>query len=177
MASLRSSPLASRSSFATTLRVSNEAEMDSALNQIRMGLKPGQKPVVIGLAADSGCGKSTFMRRVTACFGGESKLLPIGRETNTLVSEDTTVICLDDFHLNDRAGRKVSGLTALDPRENNFDLMYQVVKDLKDGKTVCCRPPPPSPSSRPCCSETPAVTRGGPAPPVACAEAPAAARR
>jgi phosphoribulokinase len=136
MASLRSSPLASRSSFATTLRVSNEAEMDSALNQIRMGLKPGQKPVVIGLAADSGCGKSTFMRRVTACFGGESKLLPIGRETNTLVSEDTTVICLDDFHLNDRAGRKVSGLTALDPRENNFDLMYQVVKDLKDGKTV-----------------------------------------
>ena len=31
----------------------------------RMSLPPGEKPVVIGVAADSGCGKSTFMRRVT----------------------------------------------------------------------------------------------------------------
>ena len=56
------------------------------------------KPVVIGVAADSGCGKSTFMRRMTSIFGGESKLLDIGRETNTLVSDMTTVICLDDYH-------------------------------------------------------------------------------
>ena len=40
---------------------------------------------------------------------GECKLNDIGRETNTLISEMTTVICLDDFHSNDRAGRKVSG--------------------------------------------------------------------
>merc|ERR1712003_234788 len=59
-----------------------------------------------------------------------------GWETNTLVSDLTTVICLDDFHLNDREGRKVSGLTALDTRENNFDLMYEQVEALKDGKTV-----------------------------------------
>ena len=82
--------------------------MDSAIQQISMALAPGQKPVIIGLAADSGCGKSTFMRRVTACFGGEVKLNPIGRETNTLVSDTTTVICLDDYHLNDRAGRKIT---------------------------------------------------------------------
>ena len=37
--------------------------------------------VVVGIAADSGCGKSTFMRRLTSIFGGESKLLDIGRET------------------------------------------------------------------------------------------------
>merc|ERR1711990_1354858 len=54
--------------------------------------------VIIGLAADSGCGKSTFMRRMTGIFGGESKLLDIGRETNTLVSDMTTVICLDYYH-------------------------------------------------------------------------------
>ena len=30
-----------------------------------------QKTIVIGLAADSGCGKSTFMRRVTQLFGGK----------------------------------------------------------------------------------------------------------
>eukprot|EP00960_Hanusia_phi_P052784 761654-Hanusia_phi.AAC.8 len=104
-------PLASRSSFASpvALRVTNDKEMDVAIQQISMSLASGQKPVVIGLAADSGCGKSTFMRRVTACFGGACKLNPIGRETNTLISDMTTVICLDDYHLNDRQGRKKTG--------------------------------------------------------------------
>merc|ERR1712193_173408 len=59
-----------------------------------------------------------------------------GGETNTLVSDLTTVICLDDYHLIDRGGRKESGLTALNPLENNFDLMYEQVKALKEGKTV-----------------------------------------
>jgi len=52
------------------------------------------------------------------------------------VSDLTTVICLDDYHSNDRNGRKVSGLTALNPEENNFDLMYEQVKALKNGETV-----------------------------------------
>lgn len=105
-------------------------------------LKEGQTPIVIGVAADSGCGKSTFMRRLTSIFGGDV-VGPLGGgfgnggwETNTLVSDLTTVICLDDFHLNDRGGRKVSGLTALHPKENNFDLMYEQIKALKEGKTV-----------------------------------------
>merc|ERR1719181_1901519 len=98
--------------------------------------------VVIGVAADSGCGKSTFMRRLTNIFGGES-VGPLGGgfdgggwETNTLVSDQTTVICLDDFHLNDRAGRKVTKLTALNPLENDFDTMYDQLKQLKEGKTI-----------------------------------------
>jgi len=125
------------SSFApTTFHVKSETELKAAVNSITMALKPGQTPVVIGLAADSGCGKSTFMRRVTALFGGECKLNDIGRETNTLISDMTTVICLDDFHSNDRAGRKVSGLTALDPRENDFDNMLRCVKELKEGKSI-----------------------------------------
>jgi phosphoribulokinase len=129
------SPMGLRtSSFApASVTVKSETELKAA---ITMALKSGQKPIVIGLAADSGCGKSTFMRRVTACFGGECKLNDIGRETNTLISDMTTVICLDDFHSNDRAGRKVSGLTALDPRENDFDNMLRCVKELKEGKSV-----------------------------------------
>merc|ERR1712084_200888 len=59
-----------------------------------------------------------------------------GWETNTLISDSTTVICLDDYHLNDRNGRKESGLTALNTLENNFDLMYEQVKALKEGKTI-----------------------------------------
>jgi len=106
-------------------------------------LKEGETPIIIGVAADSGCGKSTFMRRLTSTFGGQT-VGPLGGgfgteggwETNTLVSDSTTVICLDDYHLNDRNGRKESGLTALNPLENNFDLMYEQVKALKEGKTV-----------------------------------------
>ena len=48
----------------------------------------------------------------------------------------TTVICLDDYHSLDRAGRKRESVTALDPKAQNFDLMYEQIKDLKDGKTV-----------------------------------------
>ena len=98
-------------------------------------------PVVVGVAADSGCGKSTFMRRLTSIFGGESKLLDIGRETNTLVSDMTTVICLDDYHKWDRTGRKSNpewpdGITALHEACQDWDKMAADVTDLKAGKTV-----------------------------------------
>merc|ERR1719486_1426345 len=97
--------------------------------------------VVIGVAADSGCGKSTFMRRLTSIFGGESKVLPIGRETNTLVSDMTTVICLDDYHKWDRTGRKSNpewpdGITALHEACQDWDKMAADMTDLKAGKTV-----------------------------------------
>ena len=112
-------------------------------SSLNMALADGVKPIVIGVAADSGCGKSTFMRRLTSIFGGDvvgplggGFDAPDGWETNTLVSDLTTVICLDDYHLNDRQGRKVSGLTALNPLENNFDLMFEQVNALKNGETV-----------------------------------------
>jgi len=94
------------------------------------------KPVVIGLAADSGCGKSTFMRRMTGIFGGESKLLDIGRETNTLVSDMTTVICLDDYHKYDRTGRKENDITALHKDCQLWDKMAEDVTNLKNGVAV-----------------------------------------
>ena len=76
--------------------------------------------VVIGVAGDSGCGKSTFLGRLKDLFGDEFM----------------TVICLDDYHSLDRKQRKETGITALDPRANNFDLMYEQVKALKEGKSV-----------------------------------------
>merc|ERR1712224_530296 len=87
-------------------------------------------------------GKSTFMRRLTNVFGGE-QVGPLGGgfgnggwETNTLVSDQTTVIWLDDYHLNDREGRKVSKRTALDTAEQKFDLMYEQLAALKKGDSV-----------------------------------------
>jgi phosphoribulokinase len=76
--------------------------------------------VLIGVAGDSGCGKSTFLRRLTDLFG----------------EEFMTVICLDDYHSLDRNGRKAAGVTALDPKANNFDLMYEQIKSLKEGRSV-----------------------------------------
>lgn len=76
--------------------------------------------VVIGVAGDSGCGKSTFLRRLTDLFGADF----------------LTVICLDDYHCLDRKQRKVAGVTALNPKANNFDLMYEQIKTLKAGKPI-----------------------------------------
>ena len=84
-----------------------------------MTSKP-DRVVLIGVAGDSGCGKSTFLRRLTDLFG----------------EDFVTVICLDDYHSLDRKQRKETGITALDPRANNFDLMYEQIKALKNGHTI-----------------------------------------
>jgi phosphoribulokinase len=76
--------------------------------------------VMIGVAGDSGCGKSTFLRRLSDLFG----------------EEFMTVICLDDYHSLDRQGRKKAGVTALNPKANNFDLMYEQIKALKNGSAI-----------------------------------------
>lgn len=76
--------------------------------------------VLIGVAGDSGCGKSTFLRRLTDLFG----------------EEFMTVICLDDYHSLDRKQRKEQAVTALNPKANNFDLMAEQIQALKNGQAI-----------------------------------------
>jgi phosphoribulokinase len=52
------------------------------------------------------------------------------------VSNLTTIICLDDYHLNDRSGQKGTGLTALNPLENNFDLVFEPMQALKIEQSI-----------------------------------------
>lgn len=106
-----------------------DAKIASNVSEV-MAKKGITKPVIIGVAADSGCGKSTFLRRVTGIFGTEVS------KTHTPVGDFITVICLDDFHTHDRTGRKVAQVTALDGAANNFDLMASQVQALKEGKSI-----------------------------------------
>jgi len=77
------------------------------------------------------------MRRVTQVFGGEPKPPAGGNpDSNTLLSDLTTVICLDDYHAHDRQGRKDLKITALCPEAQAFDLMAEQVKAIKDGKSI-----------------------------------------
>jgi phosphoribulokinase len=103
----------------------------------RVSCSTADRTVVIGLAADSGCGKSTFIRRLTSVFGDPAEPPRGGNpDSNTLISDSATVISLDDYHSLDRAGRKAKGVTAMDPRANDFDLMYEQVRTIKEGRAV-----------------------------------------
>ena len=135
-AAVQPSVSAARSSGFAGARVSAHARptVRAAARRSLVTVAKRDGPVIIGLAADSGCGKSTFMRRMTNLFGGKASAPEGGNpDSNTLISDTTTVLCLDDYHLNDRAGRKKSGLTALHLKEQNFGT------------------PPHSPHSRLCC--------------------------
>jgi phosphoribulokinase len=74
----------------------------------------------IGVAGDSGSGKTTFTRGVRNIFGDD------------LVS----TITLDDYHSLDRAGRLASGVTPLDPRANRIGQLEQDLIQLKRGVPV-----------------------------------------
>jgi phosphoribulokinase len=74
----------------------------------------------IGVAGDSGSGKTTFTRGIRNIFGSD------------LVS----TITLDDYHRLDRTGRANAGLTALDPKANRIDQLERDLVMLKRGVPV-----------------------------------------
>jgi len=74
----------------------------------------------IGVAGDSGSGKTTFTSGVRSIFGED------------LVS----TITLDDYHSLDRSGRKVQGVTPLDPRANRIDQLEKDLALLKLGVSI-----------------------------------------
>jgi phosphoribulokinase len=78
------------------------------------------RPVMIAVGGDSGTGKSTLCRGLEEIFGHER----------------IATVCLDDYHALDRAQRKATGLTALDPRANNFAAMEEDLSELRDGNAI-----------------------------------------
>jgi phosphoribulokinase len=75
---------------------------------------------ILGVAGDSGSGKTTFTEGIRSIFGPD------------LVS----TLTLDDYHSLDREGRRKQGLTALNPKANRIDQLEQDLAQLKRGMTV-----------------------------------------
>ncbi|MCK8518926.1 phosphoribulokinase [Methanoculleus sp. 7T] len=75
---------------------------------------------IIGVAGDSGSGKTTFTQAIRAIFGED------------LVS----TITIDDYHRYDRRERKELGITPLVPEANRFDLLEEHLEALKAGKPI-----------------------------------------
>ena len=74
----------------------------------------------LGVAGDSGSGKTTFTEGIRNIFGTD------------LVS----TITLDDYHSLDRNSRRKQGLTALNPKANRIDQIEQDLVQLKHGIPV-----------------------------------------
>jgi len=75
---------------------------------------------MIAVGGDSGTGKTTLCRGIYDIFGAER----------------IQTICLDDYHALDRAQRTAVGLTALDPRANNFAAMEEDLWTLREGGSI-----------------------------------------
>jgi phosphoribulokinase len=78
------------------------------------------RPIFIGIGGDSGTGKSTLMAGVYRIIG-EPRI---------------TALCLDDYHGLNRSERTLLGVTALDPRANDFFRMESQLLDLKRGQQI-----------------------------------------
>lgn len=74
----------------------------------------------IGVAGDSGSGKTTFTQSIRDIFG------------ENLV----TTITLDDYHLYDREERKVRHITPLHPEANRLDQLEHDMVELREGRTI-----------------------------------------
>jgi phosphoribulokinase len=74
----------------------------------------------LGVAGDSGSGKTTFTQGIRSIFG------------NNLVS----TITLDDYHSLDREGRRQQGVTALNPMANNINQIEQDLISLRRGVPI-----------------------------------------
>ncbi len=75
---------------------------------------------MVAIGGDSGTGKSTLRRGIEAVFGPQR----------------VVGVSLDDYHALDRAQRRAVGLTALDPRANNFAAMEEDLWQLAHGRPV-----------------------------------------
>jgi uridine kinase/uncharacterized membrane protein YtjA (UPF0391 family) len=79
-----------------------------------------RKPFVIGIAGDSGAGKSTFSEAIKGLFGSHS----------------VTTLSGDNYHLWDRQKPMWQVMTHLNPRANDLERFANDLVTLTDGKNI-----------------------------------------
>lgn len=80
----------------------------------------GQRPILVGVAGDSGSGKTTYTEGIEWLLGAD------------LVSQ----ISLDGYHKEDRATRRQTGRSPLDPQANHLAQAAADLARLRDGQAV-----------------------------------------
>jgi phosphoribulokinase len=94
--------------------------MPEVINNIRSKLERLKGPITIGIAGDSGSGKTTYSNGIRRLLG----------------TDIIKTITLDGYHKENRSERLLSGKLPLDPNANNLDLIFAHLTELKQGKTV-----------------------------------------
>jgi uridine kinase len=100
-----------------------------AIQLLREGIREndfyrlGNRPVSIGIAGDSGVGKSTFSKGLASIFGEES------------IAE----VSGDDYHNWDRSSPMWKTMTHLNPKANKLFQLVKDVRSLIDGTPVMAR--------------------------------------
>ncbi|WP_242060411.1 phosphoribulokinase [Aerosakkonema funiforme] len=99
--------------------------MDSKQTQpkcitLRSQIAQLKEPIIIGVAGDSGSGKSTYSNGIRRLLGTD------------LVS----TIEMDGYHKEDREQRRISGRLPLDPEANHLDLLRSHLALLKQAKSI-----------------------------------------
>lgn len=94
--------------------------MSKAINNIRSNLERLKGPIIIGIAGDSGSGKTTYSNGIRRLLG----------------TDIVKTITLDGYHKENRSERLLSGKLPLDPNANNLDLIFAHLTELKQGKTI-----------------------------------------
>src|SRR6266567_6185969 len=82
--------------------------------------RTASQPLIVAVCGDSGSGKTTLTAGMVQVFG-QDRIMHI---------------CLDDYHTLDRLSRMRTGITALNPDANNFELMTKQIGCLAHGEAV-----------------------------------------
>lgn len=92
----------------------------SSCSLLQSRLTKLKKPFIIGIAGDSGSGKTVFSDGIRRILGRD------------LVAS----ITMDGYHKENRAERSVSGRLPLDPEANKFDLLREHLAALKNNQSI-----------------------------------------
>ncbi|MDA8691941.1 hypothetical protein N9M18_02295 [Candidatus Pseudothioglobus singularis] len=100
-----------------------------AIQLLRQGVREndyyrlGNRPVSLGIAGDSGVGKTTFSNSFSAIFGKNSIVAVSG----------------DDYHIWDRSSPMWKTITHLNPKANKLFQLVQDVRSLMNGNSIYAR--------------------------------------